>query len=795
MKLAIRLLAAWMVLTMISVGSVRNTAAQPPTQTAPDSDWPYYGNDLGNMRYVNVDQINPGNVANLKPAWIFHTGVGTERTSFESQPIVVDGTLYISSPHDHVYALDAATGALKWSYNPDMPALYDMAICCGQTNRGVAVGGGKVYIGQLDGTLAALDAATGQVAWKIAVDDWRHRWTETMAPQYVDGKVLIGGSGGEYLVRGHLSAYDANNGNLLWRFHTIPGPGEFGNDTWAGDSWQGGAGTVWTTPAVDPALGLVYMSTGNAGPDLDGSQRAGTNLFTASVVAVDLNTGKYRWHFQEVHHDIWDFDGPQPPHLFTLEKDGQQVPAVGHANKSGYYFILDRRDGTPLYPVREARAPMEPAWQKPWPTQPESTIEELIPHSVLKDYPPYKNALMWTPPGEEPKVFQPGAESGPEWAGAAYSPRTKYSYIPAGGYEAWLIQAVPDSPNTLGSTLSDRPSHAVEDRYGLFDAVDTTTGKIAWKMQVPERVVSGITVAGDLVFMGESNGKFNALDARSGQVLWTYTPDRDGVGGANGSSAVYVEGGREYVVMAFGGNTQVRSGQISPVGDALIAFALPQDGVTEPNVVKAQPKQLEAGGIPQAGLIQVAMSAPPDALVVEVTALNTHFYPNYFTAPPGRKVAIHAKNLEPNQVRHNIAIAAPGGWIGVGGALEAGQEGYVVFTTPMQPGNYTFWCDIGTHRVQGMIGQVGIGVNNPPQGDTLEMPRSGTTEGGGVIVPFELSLAPGTPPGDSPGMPRTGIATATSLTPDIWLWLAAAGTVLLVAGVYYLRRSKRSVSR
>jgi plastocyanin len=246
--------------------------------------------------------------------------------------------------------------------------------------------------------------------------------------------------------------------------------------------------------------------------------------------------------------------------------------------------------------------------------------------------------------------------------------------------------------------------------------------------------------------------------------------------------------------MGFGGNTQVRSGQISPTGDALIAFALPQGGATEPSVVKAQPKQIAPGGIPDSGKIQVATSAPPDALVVEVQAVNTHFYPNYIPAPPGRKIAIHAKNLEPNQVRHNIALAAPGGWIGVDGALEAGQEGYVVFTTPTQPGNYTFWCDIGTHRVQGMIGQVGVGVNSPPPSGTLEMPLSGTFRGGGVIVPFELSLpAGGSPPGGSPGMPRTG--NGPPVSPDIWLWLAAMGSVVLAAGAYNLRSGKRSEPR
>ena len=244
MKRSAHVLAAALACLALLAPATAPAIAQTPPQVPTTLDWPYYGNDLGNMRYVDVDQINPANVAQLQPAWIFHTGVSSDRTSFESQPIIIGGTLYISSPHDHVYALDAATGALKWTYNPTMPTLWDMAICCGQTNRGVAVGQGKVFIGQLDANLVALDANTGQVVWKTAVDRWEDRWTETMAPQYADGKVFIGASGGEYERRGHISAYDAATGQMLWRFHTIPGPGEVGHDTWAGDSWQTGGGTV-----------------------------------------------------------------------------------------------------------------------------------------------------------------------------------------------------------------------------------------------------------------------------------------------------------------------------------------------------------------------------------------------------------------------------------------------------------------------------------------------------------------------------------------------------------------------
>lgn len=725
-KESVRALSGGIIILLALVllaSAVPAALAQAPTTL----DWPYYGNDPGNMRYVDTDLINPSNVAQLQPAWILHIGVGNENTSFESQPIIVNGTLYVSSPHDHVYAVDAATGNLKWTYNPDLPTLEEMAICCGQTNRGVAVGQDKVFIGQLDANLVALDANTGNVVWKVAVDDWHNKWTETMAPQYFDGKVFIGASGGEFMARGHISAYDAATGKMLWRFNTVPGPGEFGNDTWAGDSWQTGGATVWTTPSVDPDLGLLYLTTGNAAPDLDGAKRAGNNLFSASIVALDLNTGQYRWHFQEVHHDIWDYDAPQPTHLFTVEKDGQQIPAIGHANKNGHYFILDRRDGKPLFDVQEVPVPTEPAWQNPSPTQPKPATDPLIPQSVAQALPGQKAVPLWTPPQPEPLVMQPGAESGPEWAPAAYSPRTRFTYIPAGGYEPWLFHAIPETPNTLGSLINDKPSYAENDHYGLFDAMDTTTGKLAWQMKVPQRATSGIVVAGDLVFLGESNGKFHALDAKSGQILWTYQSNDKGVGGANGAPAVYVVNGQEYIVSGFGGNTQVRSGQDSPPGDALIAFALPQPGQTGPNVVMANPKQVPTGDIPDSALQAKLSSPPPDARVVDITMNELFFYPNQFSAAPGEKIAVHLKNNEPAGHEHTIAFGLPTGVIALKDPIPPGEEGYFAFTAPTAPGDYQFWCTVGEHKELGMTGTMTLGGNVAQAGETTTAPGAQTS--------------------------------------------------------------------
>lgn len=682
-------------------------SSSKPNPMPASLDWRYYGNDAGGMRYADVDQIKAANAAQLKPAWILHTNVFNAHTSFEAQPIIVGGTLYVSSPHDHVFALDAATGEIRWTYNPTLPPLSELAICCGQTNRGVAFGNGKVFIGQLDAKLVALDAGTGKVAWQTQVADPAESWTVTMAPQYLDGKVFVGASGGEFLNRGFVDAYDANTGKLVWRFYTVPAPGEPGNETWSGDSWKTGGATVWSTPQADPSLGLLYVTTGNAAPDENGSQRAGDNLNATSIVALDVNTGKPRWHFQEVHHDLWDYDAVQPVHLFMLRRDGQDIPALGHANKNGNYFVLDRRDGKPLYAVTEVAVPTEPSWQHPSPTQPMPATDPLIPHQVEQTPPGLKSAPLWTPPQEQPLLIQPGYEAGPEWTAAAYSPRTRYAYIPAGGYEPWLYHAMPSIVNSVGSTMFDQiPGVA---NYGLFDALDTTTGKIAWQIRADQKIVSCASVAGDLVFFGESSGKFNAVDAKTGTVVWSYASTEKDVGGANGCPAVYVVKGREYVVMPFGGNNQVRSNLTpgaSPTGDALIAFALPGSTAAATNVVRAQPRQVETGAIPDSAMIDRVPQAPPGATVIEMTTSEFTFSPKQFSVQAGRQIAVHIVNtgVPPS----GIAIKLPSGPIALKGPVKPKEDAYFVFVAPDQPGDYQFFSPIGAQRFFGMTGTMTV---------------------------------------------------------------------------------------
>jgi quinohemoprotein ethanol dehydrogenase len=551
-----------------------------------DADWPFHGNDLGNMRYQDIDLIDRSNVHQLVPLWIFHTGLFDQRSSFEVSPLVVNGVMYITTGHDDIYALNAATGDQIWAYHPlsEMPPLETLSICCGRDNRGVAYANGKVFIGRLDAVLVALDAATGKVIWKSTVADVKQKFTVTMAPQVVDGKVIVGVSGGEFEVRGRVMAFDADSGKPVWTFFTVPPAGRSA-PTWAGSSWQHGGGPVWTTPAVDPALGLVYITTGNASPDLNGSRRSGDNLYTSSIVALDIATGEHRWHFQEVHHDIWDYDGPQPPILFTLTRDGVEVPAISHCNKSGEHFILNRRDGTPLHEVTETAVPTEPAWQHPSPTQPVSSVERLTPIDLDVVPPGLTPAPRFTPPQATPLLIQPGVEAGCEWPPAAYSPRTGFVYYGT-RYEPNIFVSTPDNTDSFGSDVTVQIP-GVQPR-GIFGAVDTVTGRIAWRTDIRQPARSGVVVAGDLVFFGQDEGTFSAYDAATGQVLWSFagTSIQNG-GGANAAPIAFSLDGREYIANAFGGNANERNRLVSPLGDALVVFGLPDPGYKGPHVVQA----------------------------------------------------------------------------------------------------------------------------------------------------------------------------------------------------------------
>ncbi|MDN5919168.1 MAG: PQQ-binding-like beta-propeller repeat protein, partial [Pseudonocardia sp.] len=306
----------------------------------------YYGTYDG-QRYSDLDQINKDTVKRLSPAWVFQAGAvgmqsGASTYSFEASPLVVEGVMYVSGPDGRCWAIDAKTGEELWRYKANSP--YDVSLCCGNVNRGVAVGHGKVYMLTLNAHLIALDATTGVKVWDVVNGDVRAGESGSAAPLIVKDMVICGSAGGEFGTRGHLDAFDAQTGERRWRRYMVPKPGEPGSETWPddGEAWQRGGANCWVTPTYDPELELLYQGTGNPAPDFDGAVRMGDNLYTDSTVAVDVNTGEIRWHYQFTPHDLWDYDSTMENVLFDAP-DGRKL--LGHADKNGYFFTLDRTNG------------------------------------------------------------------------------------------------------------------------------------------------------------------------------------------------------------------------------------------------------------------------------------------------------------------------------------------------------------------------------------------------------------------------------------------------------------------
>lgn len=503
-------------------------------------------------RYYPAAQINAGNVAKLRPAFTFQTEV---LESMETAPIVVDGVMYITTSYNHVYALDAASGKAYWHYKHKMGPVT--TYCCGPNNRGVAILGDRLYMGTLDAKLVSLDAKTGKVLWSTQIADPELGYSETMAPVAVNGKILIGTNGGEYGIRGFVKAYDANDGKLLWTFNTIPDKGHEG--VWAvndatnrnmlrdiaaekkqladkgGDFYKTLGGGVWMAPAVDKETNTVFFVVGNPSPDLYGAERPGDNLYTDSIVAVDLNTGAYKWHFQYVAHDVWDLDAVSPV-ILTEAKDkaGKMRKVAIHGGKTGHVYVHDRATGE-LIRFSEAMVPQE---------------------------------NMWVLPTANGARMLPGANGGVEWSPMAVNPKLRLAYA-ANLHQPMTYHVeeakYPGGKLWLGGAFKVIPS---EKQWGRLAAVNLDTGKLAWKVDTEQPLIGGVlATAGDLVFNGEGNGYFRAFDARNGKKLWEYQAGA----GVNAPAVSYMVGGKQYVAVAAGGNTQLDFKR----GNSVIVFALP----------------------------------------------------------------------------------------------------------------------------------------------------------------------------------------------------------------------------
>jgi PQQ-dependent dehydrogenase (methanol/ethanol family) len=550
---------------------------RPPARTVTvsgtDRDWPSYGGTLDNQRYSTLSQIDRDNVHELTVAWAFQVGYSTSQTSFECTPIVINGVMYVTSPKADVFALKADTGELLWKFDAQVDVSATTKLCCGIISRGVAAGDGKVYLATLDARLIALDQETGKPVLSfgdkgtVQIADYTQGYSETSPPIFYDGKLLIGVAGGEYKTRGFFSAYDAQTGKLLWRWYTVPSPDEPGGNTWPDTGiYKIGGGAAWMPPAVDVELGLVIFGTGNPNPDFDGSARAGDNLFTCAIVALDIATGKMRWYFQEVKHDIWDYDQPTPPLLFDVSREGRRVPAVGAAGKTGWFYILDRQSGKSLIPTEEKEVPQDPGQA----TARTQTFLTTPPFSAQNN--------LFTPPDAEGALITPGVSGGSEWSPISYSPRSGLAYVMVVEQATVLLtDKKPTAPDAmvLGGDFKIPSDPAAT---GSFAAIDVNTGLVRWRTPtVPYPVGGSIATAGDLVFAGESDGRFIALDALTGKRLWQF---RCGAG-VNAAPVTYAVNGQQYVAVAAGGNSLARvvSGQAGErnyqSGGTIFVFALP----------------------------------------------------------------------------------------------------------------------------------------------------------------------------------------------------------------------------
>lgn len=500
-------------------------------------------------RYYPNKQINTSNVGKLRPAWIFQTEIVE---SLETSPIVVNGVMYVTTSFNHVYALDAATGQQIWHYKHKMGPVT--TYCCGPNNRGVAISGDRVFMGTLDAKLLSLDSKTGKVLWETQIADAELGYSETMAPTVVGNKVLIGTNGGEYGIRGFVKAFDTQTGKEIWNFDTVP---ENSVGVWAthdatgrdmhrdiaaekaalakmGDPYKTLGGGVWQNPAVDLEAKRVYFVVGNPSPDLDGSLRPGDNLYTDSLVAVDLETGKYVCHFQYIAHDVWDLDAVSPPILAQVKDgSGNMVKGVLHGGKTGHVYV-HKADDCSMIRFSEAMVPQE---------------------------------NMWVLPTKDGARMLPGANGGVEWSPMAIDPKLGLTY--AINLHQPMTYHVESSPYPegklwLGGAFKVIPT---EEQWGNITAVDYNSGKIRWQVKTEQPMIGGIlATAGGLLFTGEGNGKFSAYDSDTGSTLWSFQAGA----GVNAPPSSYTVGGKQYIVVGAGGNTQLDYKR----GNNIIAFTL-----------------------------------------------------------------------------------------------------------------------------------------------------------------------------------------------------------------------------
>ena len=597
--------------------------------TGAQVNWTYVGGDAGGMRYSTLRQINRTNVRDLKPSWIFHTSdhdnSGTNSTGFaiECTPIVIDGVMYLTSADTQVIAVNAATGGQLWRFDAHTDKTNH------QPNRGVAYwsddrGNAKrIVLATPEGKLFSLDARTGKPDpsfGKVGVVDLREgmerdlrkfTYGATSPPAIYEDVIIIGFSVSDNYESGpgDIRAFNIHSGKEVWRFHTVPRPGEFGHETWAADSWKDRGGVnPWGGLRVDVENGLVFAGLGAPAHDFYGGDRLGDNLFGDCVLALDARTGKRVWHYQLVRHDLWDYDLPTPPNLVVVNHDGTSIRAVAQVTKTGYVFLFDRTTGKPLFGIMERPAPAsnvpgeQASAKQVYPARPTSFVRQGFTEQDITDISPtareyvsekiktMRYGSMFMPPSTQGTVQMPGLHGGATWSGASFDPTTGLLYVNANDMP-WLVSVVPlDSNPALYKgrfeIFKDKDGFpASKPPWGTLNAIDLNRGEIKWQMPLgewpgaeerglhntgTENFGGSIVTAGGLVFIASTmDEKFRAFDKVTGKLLWEYKLPAAGYA----APATYSVNGRQYVVIAAGGGGKPNT----KAGDAYVAFALPRN--------------------------------------------------------------------------------------------------------------------------------------------------------------------------------------------------------------------------
>ena len=503
-------------MAQVSYERIKNAAREP-------ASWLTYSGNYASHRFSALDEIDASNVSRLRPMWLYQTSSGGE---LETSPIVADGLMYVTEPPATVTALDVKAGRPVWSWSRPMPK--DLrTLGFPRTNRGLAVLGENVYVGTLDNHVVALDAASGAVRWDVQIAENSLGYCITAAPLAIDGKILVGVSGGEAGVRGFLDALDAETGERLWRFWTIPGPGEPGHDTWSGDAWKTGGGATWLTGSYDPELDLLYWGVGNPAPDWNGGVRPGDNLYTCSLIALDAKTGRLKWHFQFTPHDVHDWDANQIPILVDAEVDGRTRKLVVMANRNAFYYVLDREVGTFLLASQYSKQ----TWAK--------EIDERGRPLVLPG----------TEPTEEGTLVWPSLQGATNWFSPAYSPKTHLLYVAVREMGSYYYKA--EAEYKPGDYFMGGGERALDgdEASGAIRAIDITTGKTVWNFQQHSPPWAGVlATAGGLVFAGAEEGNFFALDASTGEPRWHFQTG----GGVRANPIAFSVEGRQRIAIAAG---------------------------------------------------------------------------------------------------------------------------------------------------------------------------------------------------------------------------------------------------